>query len=120
MLQELLGNLIENAIQHSPPGAQVSVRCGLDPQARPWLEVEDQGPGIPAAERDRVFEPFFRSKQAGRDGAGLGLAIVSEVAKRHGAQVSFLDPGSGSGTRIRVSLPPNPQCPTMKTTEINR
>jgi len=111
MLQELLGNLIDNAIQHSLPGARVSVRCGLDPQTRPWLEVEDGGPGIPVAERERVFEPFFRSEQARRDGAGLGLAIVSEVAKRHGAQVSFLDPGTGSGTRIRVSLPPESQTP---------
>ncbi|MEY5100779.1 MAG: hypothetical protein RJA36_3498 [Pseudomonadota bacterium] len=105
MLQELLGNLIDNAIQHSPPGAQVAIRCGLDATARPWLEVEDEGPGIPAAQRERVFEPFFRCEPAGRNGSGLGLAIVSEVAKRHQAEVSFLKTKTGSGTRIRVTLP---------------
>ncbi len=105
MLQELLGNLIDNAIKNSPAGGQVNVRCGLDAGRRPYLEVEDQGPGIPLAERERVFEPFFSSGHADRTGSGIGLAIVSEVAKRHQAEIDFLEPAGQVGTRIRVSFP---------------
>ena len=104
MLQELLGNLIDNAIKHSPAGARVTVRCGLDPQRRPFLEVEDQGPGIPAAERDQIFEPFFRSSLATSSGSGLGLAIVREVANRHQASVSLLEASAQRGTRVRVTF----------------
>ena len=104
MLQELLGNLIDNAIKHSPAGAHVTVRCGLDLQQRPFLEVEDQGPGIPVADRDKVFEPFFRSSLATSSGSGLGLAIVREVANRHQACVSLLQTPGQQGTRVRVTF----------------
>lgn len=104
MLQELLGNLIDNAIKHSPAGAHVTVRCGLDWQQRPFLEVEDQGPGIPAVDRDKVFEPFFRSSLATSSGSGLGLAIVREVANRHQASVSLLETPTQRGTRVRVTF----------------
>lgn len=104
MLQELLGNLIDNAIKHSPAGAQVTVRCGLDSKQRPFLEVEDQGPGIPVAERDQIFEPFFRSSLATSSGSGLGLAIVREVANRHQASVSLLETPAQRGTRVRITF----------------
>lgn len=109
MLQELLGNLIDNAIKHSPAGAQVTVRCGLNSQQCPFLEVEDQGPGIPAAERDQIFEPFFRSSLATSSGSGLGLAIVREVANRHQASVSLLETPAQRGTRVRVTFAAGPQ-----------
>lgn len=105
MLQEMLGNLIDNAIKHSPVGGHVSVRCGRDPAQHPFLEVEDQGPGIPASDRDKVFEPFFRSAMASAPGSGLGLAIAREVANRHHASIAFLETPTRKGTRIRVSFP---------------
>lgn len=105
MLRELLGNLIDNAVRHSPSGGHVTVRCGRDAQQRPFLEVEDQGPGIAAGERDKVFEPFFRSALATSSGSGLGLAIVREVANRHQASISLLETASLQGSRIRVTFP---------------
>lgn len=105
MLRELLGNLIDNAVRHSPAGGHVTVRCGRDVQQNPFLEVEDQGPGIAAGERDKVFEPFFRSSLTPASGSGLGLAIVREVANRHQASISLLEATSQQGLRIRVTFP---------------
>jgi two-component system sensor histidine kinase TctE len=69
------------------------------------LSVEDNGPGIEAQHRERVFERFYRILGSGQSGSGLGLAIVAEVAKRHGAELK-LDAGSGGiGTRISVRFP---------------
>lgn len=104
MLQEMLGNLIDNAIKHSPPCGHVTVRCGVNPDQSPYLEVEDQGPGILAADRNKVFEPFFRSSQACTEGSGLGLSIAREVANRHQAHISFQETATRKGTRIRVTF----------------
>jgi len=105
MLQEMLGNLIDNATLHSPAGGRVTVRCGLTPEQRPFMEVQDQGNGIAPSERAKVFEPFYRSPANGTEGSGLGLAIVREVAERHTASVSFIDTAPASGTWLRVTLP---------------
>jgi two-component system sensor histidine kinase TctE len=69
------------------------------------LEVEDNGPGIAAEERDRVFERFYRARPAGGAGSGLGLSIVREIAVGHGARVDLLDPPSGVGLLVRVQFP---------------
>jgi len=105
MLQEMLGNLIDNATLHSPAGGQVTVRCGLSADQRPYVEVQDVGPGIPMNQRQQVFEPFYRSPHTATEGSGLGLAIVREVAERHAAQVSFIDQPGTPGTCLRVTLP---------------
>lgn len=105
MLHELLGNLIHNASRHSPPGGRVTVRCGSDASGGAWLEVEDEGPGIPPALRDKVFDRFFQAPGAAPGGSGLGLAIVREVAERHQAQVRLLDGAEGRGLRVRVEFP---------------
>jgi signal transduction histidine kinase len=81
-----LRNLIDNAVRHSPPGGCVTVRVG---EREPGLKVADQGPGIPAADRARIFEPFWRGATPGA--AGLGLSIVKEMAELHGASVSIHD-----------------------------
>ena len=112
MLQELLGNLIDNATLHSPAGSRVTVRCGLDAAQQPYLEVQDSGPGIPPAERERVFEPFYRSPHSTPQGTGLGLAIVREVAERHRAQVRFIDGADAPGTCLRLTLPAPDPSPT--------
>jgi len=69
------------------------------------LEVEDNGPGIPEAERDKVFERFYRVPATGGEGCGLGLSIVSEIAGRHNARVDLGVPGGGRGTLIRAFFP---------------
>jgi two-component system sensor histidine kinase TctE len=109
MLREMLLNLVDNAIAHSPPGAPVNVRCGIESGAPGWatLEVEDRGPGIATADRERIFEAFVRLSDAQGPGSGLGLAIVREVVQRHGAHLQVLEGAEGVGTLMRVRLPPD-------------
>lgn len=97
LLQELLGNLIDNALAHTPPGGQIVLRL----TSPACLEVEDTGRGIPEAERNRVFERFYRHAS---DGSGLGLAIVGEICRAHRAEIS-LEQGALSGLRVRVRFP---------------
>lgn len=105
MIAEMLGNLIDNAIKHSPDGGHVTVLCGVDADHQPFVEVRDQGPGIPEDERGKVFEAFFRGAAGISTGSGLGLAIAREVANRHQATIAFLEPALQPGTRIRVTFP---------------
>lgn len=101
LLREMLNNLLDNAVRYTPSGGQVTVRVAVGATG-PTVSVEDNGRGIPAAERARVFERFYRVLGTGADGCGLGLAIVSEIAQSHGAEVA-LKPGSG-GTGTIVSI----------------
>lgn len=103
LIGELAANLIENALSYTPRGGNVTVRCGLNAQ-HPFLEVEDSGPGIPQAERERVFERFYRLSSSEGDGSGLGLAIVKEIAATHSAQIALTEPATG-GTRFTVTFP---------------
>jgi two-component system OmpR family sensor kinase len=102
-LRTLLENLVDNAIRYTPRG-QVTVRSGRA-AAEAFLEVEDTGPGIPAAERARVFDRFYRGDDAPAGGSGLGLAIVRRIAERHRGRAELLDPVEGAGLRVRVTLP---------------
>jgi two-component system, OmpR family, sensor histidine kinase TctE len=104
LLRELLANLVDNAINYTPSGGNVTVRTRVDGGAA-VLEVEDCGPGIPESEHERVFERFYRLPGTGGEGCGLGLAIVREIAERHGARVQLATPVSGTGTIARVSFP---------------
>lgn len=94
MLRELLGNLIDNALHYTPVEGRVTVRVRGERAENSTagiaiLEVEDTGPGIPPAERDHVFQRFYRILDSGRGGSGLGLAIVREIAQQHDAQVTI-------------------------------
>jgi two-component system, OmpR family, sensor histidine kinase TctE len=92
LIRELIRNLVDNALHYTPAGGTVTVRLIADPFGQVMvLQVEDNGPGIPAAERERVFQPFYRALGTQVDGSGLGLAIVREIALRHGAQVTLAD-----------------------------
>jgi len=102
LLHELLVNLLDNAIRHTPPGGQVTVRCGVT-AGRAYLEVEDDGPGIPPDRRQRVRERFHHAGGDGQ-GSGLGLSIVEEIARTHRGRLLILD-GSTGGARMRVELP---------------
>ena len=104
LIREMLNNLIDNAIRYTPEGGQVTVRVAGTPPAV-VLSVEDNGPGIPEAERSRVFERFYRVLGSGQEGAGLGLAIVRDIALSHGAEVTLADGAGGRGTLVRVVFP---------------
>ena len=104
MVKELLGNLLDNAIRYTQPGGQVTVRVATE-RDKVQLSVEDNGPGIPAAERERVFERFHRVLGSGAEGCGLGLAIVREIAQSHNAKTRLGPGAGGSGTLITVVFP---------------
>jgi two-component system, OmpR family, sensor histidine kinase TctE len=92
LLGELVRNLVDNALQYTPRGGTVTARIVPDPFGQVVvLQVEDTGPGIPAAEREAVFRPFYRALDTQVDGSGLGLAIVQEIAQRHGATITLAD-----------------------------
>ncbi|MDD4928013.1 MAG: sensor histidine kinase N-terminal domain-containing protein [Gallionella sp.] len=101
LLGEMLNNLIDNALRYTTAGGLVTVRVSHD-EALFKLEVEDNGPGIPAAERDRIFERFYRVAGTGQDGCGLGLPIVREIAHRHHSEVFVLSGANECGTLMRV------------------
>ncbi len=100
-LRTLLANLVENAVRHARE--RVDVGAGIA-AGRPYLEVVDDGVGIPAPERERVFDRFYRRAGAREAGSGLGLAIVQAVADRHGATV-WLGDTPGGGLTVRVEFP---------------
>jgi len=105
LLSELLANLLENALAYTQAGGTVTVRTrAADGLA--YLEVEDNGPGIPAQERGRVFERFYRVAGTTGDGCGLGLAVVAEIAARHDAAIEIATPAEGRGTCVRVLFKP--------------
>lgn len=99
-LAALVRNLADNAVRYSPRGARVEVRVSSTDGA-PTLVVDDAGPGIPRADRERVFDRFYRRAANDEAGTGLGLAIVKSVAARHGAKVSLGDSPLG-GLRATV------------------
>jgi signal transduction histidine kinase len=102
-LRILTRNLIDNAIRYSPVGAPVQLRCGNTPDGA-LLQVSDRGPGILAADRERVFDRFYRRAAAADGGSGLGLAIVKAIADRHGAQLTLGDAPAG-GLLVSVRFP---------------
>jgi two-component system sensor histidine kinase TctE len=104
LLEEALGNLVDNAVAATPPGGSVTLRCGsVDGCA--FLEVLDTGIGIPAHERAQVFERFFRASNTRAEGSGLGLAIVREVAAIHAAVITLDAAAEGIGTAVRLTFP---------------
>jgi signal transduction histidine kinase len=105
-LAHILDNLIENAIRYSPRGARIEIALDRD-GSQPAFVVSDTGPGIPPAEREHVFDRFYRGAE-GRSagpGTGLGLAIVAELAERWDGRVELLE---GPGARVRASFPAAP------------
>ena len=108
LLRRLMDNLLDNAIRHSPRGGKVWLRA-LDETATWMIEVRDEGPGVPAEEREAIFERFSRTDDARTrqgGGAGLGLALSVAIAKVHGGTLS-LAPESGSGGAVFILRLPN-------------
>ncbi len=103
LLRELVRNLVNNAIEYTPRGGHVTVRTRF--AGSPVLEIEDSGPGIPEADRELVFERFYRVLGSGVDGSGLGLPIVREIAELHRASVTLDANPAGQGTLARIVFP---------------
>lgn len=109
LLTELLNNLVENALRHTPSGGSITVSCGGDGKVA-WLTVEDSGAGIPPTEREKVFERFYQPADSDSDGCGLGLAIVKAIVRQHGGNVECSESASLGGARLEIRLPVAPSC----------
>jgi len=105
-LTELINNLLDNAIRYSRHGGRVTVRVA--PEPTPRLSISDDGPTIPIAERERVFERFHRLLGSHSDGSGLGLAIVHEIATLHGATIALDEDRDGVGNTFTICFPQAP------------
>jgi two-component system sensor histidine kinase TctE len=110
LIKEVISNLLDNALNYTPssdtqPGV-ITAHVVPDPVGQALeIQVEDTGPGIPASERELVFQPFYRALGTNVDGSGLGLSIVREIARQHGAEIRIEDAHPGAtppGTRISV------------------
>ncbi|MEO8153733.1 MAG: HAMP domain-containing sensor histidine kinase [Rhizobacter sp.] len=104
-LATALGNLLSNAIRFSPLGATIHFYVSRVP-GRACIDIVDQGPGVAAADRARVFEPFYRGERQPSDamrGSGIGLSIVHEFITAHGGQIELLD--DGPGAHFHIELP---------------
>jgi len=103
MIQEIFANLIDNAIRYNDQGGSVVVRL-FDESGKHVVEVEDDGPGIPDAEKDKVFTRFYRlNRDQSRVGSGLGLAIVQSLAATLNAEISMSAGANSRGLRIRIA-----------------
>jgi two-component system OmpR family sensor kinase len=103
-LRILFDNLLENAIHYTPEGGTVDVQIMSTPDAI-HVEVMDTGPGIPPAERSRVFDRFYRCEGVDAPGSGLGLAIVKTIAEWHRAQITLRDRDHGPGLVVCLTFP---------------
>ena len=102
-IREMLRNLLDNAIRYTQIGGIVTARVSVESD-KVLLSVVDNGPGIPIAERERVFERFHRVLGSGADGCGLGLAIVREIAQSHNAEISLGTGTNGTGTLVVIAF----------------
>lgn len=109
LVEVALGNIVANAIAHSPAGGEVRVETIAEPDAV-RMSVSDQGSGVPPHERERIFHPFVRGQVASADrggprvGLGLGLAIARRVVEGHGGQI-FVEDRPGPGAVFTIRLP---------------
>jgi two-component system, OmpR family, sensor histidine kinase TctE len=104
LLDDLLSNLVDNALKYTPSGGSVTVSAGIH-DGKTFLAVEDTGPGIPEQERQRVRQRFYRLPNSPGHGSGLGLAIVDEIARLYSASISIGAGAKDAGTRVVVLFP---------------
>lgn len=104
LLDDLLSNLVDNALKYTPAGGTVTVSAG-ERNGKPYLAVEDTGPGIPENERERVRQRFYRLPNSPGHGSGLGLAIVDEIARLYDATMCIGPGRNGVGTKVLLQFP---------------
>ena len=104
LLREALANLVHNALEYTPQGGRVTVTTGERNDCA-FLDVEDDGPGIPPAERGPVLERFYRAPGTSGTGSGLGLSIVREIALAHGAAIAIGAGAHGRGCKVGLTFP---------------
>lgn len=104
LLQEALTNLLQNALNYTPPGGQVTVQL-THSRGEGVITVVDNGPGMPMHERTRAGDRFFRGSNAPQPGTGLGLAIVRSIAERHGGELRVSSGPNGQGFAASIVLP---------------
>jgi len=103
-LVQVFQNLVQNAIEHSPPGTQVAIdACEVRESGRPWIEcsVRDSGPGFRKEDLPRIFEPFYTRR---RGGTGLGLSIVQRIADEHSGRIRVGNQPEGGLAHLRTAL----------------
>jgi signal transduction histidine kinase len=104
---QVLGNLLDNALRHTPPGGRVSIAAGRDPTGL-RITIADNGEGIAAEHLPHLFERFYRAEPArdrGRGGSGIGLTIVRSLVHAHGGRVTAASDGPGTGATFTITLP---------------
>ena len=102
----VIKNLVDNAIRYTPEGGRVDLSVNVS-NGKAELRIQDSGPGIPLAERDRVFDPFYRTLGSEQIGSGLGLSIVQTITNRIGAEIrlGFTDEFHQTGLNVAVIVP---------------
>jgi signal transduction histidine kinase len=101
-LRQVLLNVMMNGLHAMPEGGLLLIKaCCIAGSERMLIQIEDEGPGIPADQRQKVFEPFFTTKAGG---TGLGLAICNSIVKRYNGEI-WIEQAKGGGTQVRISLP---------------
>ena len=104
-LASLLRNLVDNALRYTPAGGRIDVSVAAEKNGAALLQVFDNGPGIPADQRERVFDRFYRLPESPAGGSGLGLSVVQLIAQRHGAKVMLGEGIDGRGLGVTVRFP---------------
>jgi len=111
LLRQAVYNLVQNAVEASPPGETVQVRAWREGEDTFWLSVRDRGPGVPAGLREWIFEPFVSTKGSVKtSGMGLGLSLVRKSVQALGGRIEIHDP-EGGGAEFRIRLPLAGQTP---------
>ncbi len=106
LLQELISNLMDNALKYVPDGGSVTLRCASNTATdQIEIDVSDTGPGIPESVREQVFERFYRNAGTQVSGSGLGLSIAREIVRCHHGDIHIINAPQGQGTLVRVRLP---------------
>lgn len=116
LLEQVLVNLLENAVRYTPPGTKIAISAHATDNAA-YIEVADNGPGVPPGSEEKIFEKFYRGTLAapdGRRGIGLGLAICRAIVQAHGGQITVENCRTG-GAQFRIVLPRTETSPTVAT-----
>ncbi|MEN9727140.1 MAG: hypothetical protein RL434_1506, partial [Pseudomonadota bacterium] len=103
-LRSVVSNLLDNALRYTPPPGRIALDLTAEGDDA-VLQVTDTGPGIPTAERSRVFDRFYRIPGTAAEGSGLGLAIVKRVVERHHGEITVASGPGGQGACFRIRLP---------------